>query len=232
MYPQTLSPSNTVTILIVEDEDDIRSGEVAYLKNEGYVTLEASTGREALEIFSKNKIDLVLLDINIPQINGIEVCRKVRDVSNIPIIMITARTHDEDEVKAFNLGVNDYIKKPFNPNVFIARVKAVLKDTSRPLKVLDLTIDPVKASVLKGNKPIKLTKTQFQILLLLARKPGVVFSREGIIDSISSIAHYNDVLDRSVDAHIKRLRKCLGDSIYNSKYIVTVPGRGYRFNND
>lgn len=211
-------------VLVVEDEGALREGEVAYLKSTGFETCEASDGREALDIFFEETIDLVILDINLPKLSGLEVCKKIREKSDTPIIMVTARVEDEDELKGFDLGVNDYVKKPFNPQVLIARVKAVLKDFSAPVHIADLLIDPVTFTVKRGNEDIKLTKVQFEILLKMSRHPGTVFTRDQLLHS--------DVFDRSIDAHMKRLRKALGDSPEDPKYIETVTGVGYKFKHE
>jgi DNA-binding response OmpR family regulator len=208
-------------ILIVEDEAPLREGEVAYLQSAGYETREAGTGTEALALLHSETFDLVLLDINLPGVSGLEVCKKLREKSDTPVIMVTARVEDEDELKGFELGVQDYVKKPFNPQVLIARVKAVLHDATKPLQVADLCIDPETHTVARGEECLSLTAVQFEILLRMARRPGTTFTRDQLV--------HEDAFDRSIDAHIKRLRKKLGDRPHNPKYIETVVGVGYRF---
>lgn len=217
-------------VLIVEDEAPIREVEVAYLKQSGYITLEAENGTKALELFEKENPDLVLLDLNIPEIDGVKVCKKIREKSNIPILMVTARVEEIDELIGLESGADDYIKKPFSPTILVARVKSLLRRIGdKKLEFGSIVIDPEKMEIRKGDRIINLTTTQFNILYTLAKSPGKVFTRDEILDRAYNDSIPPDVLDRTVDAHIKSIRKSIEDDTKTPKYILTVIGRGYKF---
>ncbi|MEI7604405.1 MAG: response regulator transcription factor [bacterium] len=216
-------------ILIVEDESSIREFEAAYLQKAGYETDEAENGEDAIDMFYDNKYDMVLLDINLPRKDGIEVCKSIRRKSNLPIIMVTAKVEEIDELVGLEVGADDYIKKPFSPAILVARVNNLLRrngDVILENKIM--SIDPEKVLVTVKNKEINLTTTEFNILYTLARTPGKVFSRNQILDKSYDLP--SDVFDRTVDAHIKNIRKKLkvDDSIPD--IILTVIGKGYKFN--
>ncbi|MCA9385677.1 response regulator transcription factor [Candidatus Dojkabacteria bacterium] len=216
-----------MNILVVEDEKSIREVEAAYLKQQGYTVFEAQDGEEALEVFADKSIDLIILDLNLPSIDGIEVCRKIRNKSLVPIIMVTARIEEIDELVGLETGADDYIKKPFSPAILIARVKSALRRVDEGIvEEMDLHIDPEKMLVEKEGKKISFTTTQFNILYTLVKNPGKVFTREEILDRAYDDSLPPDVLDRTVDAHIKSIRKKLDDK---QKYIHTVIGKGYKF---
>lgn len=218
-------------ILIVEDESPIREVEAAYLKQSGYTTIEAENGIQALELFEKESPELVLLDLNIPEIDGVSVCKKIREKSNIPIIMVTARVEEIDELIGLESGADDYIKKPFSPTILVARVKSLLRRIGdKRLEFDSIIIDPEKMEVKKAGKVINLTTTQFNILYTLARTPGKVFTRDEILDRAYNDSITPDVLDRTVDAHIKSIRKAIEDDTKMPKYVLTVIGKGYKFN--
>lgn len=220
-----------MNILVVEDENSIREIETAYLQKAGYTIYEAETGTKALSIFEKTNIELVILDINIPEIDGITVCKTIRSKSQVPIIMVTARTEDADELIGLECGADDYIKKPFNPTVLVARVKALLKRTnSTTLSNQYITIDPEKQQVKVNNKLIELTTTEFNILVTLFKNPGKVFNRENIILKAYNDFDSSDILDRTVDVHIKNIRRKLKVEDDLPEFILTVIGKGYKFN--
>jgi len=217
-------------ILVVEDEQLIREFEVAYLRQAGFTVLEAEDGKEGLHLFKKEKPDIVLLDLNLPFIDGIQVCKKIREYSQVPILMVTARTEEIDELLGLQIGADDYIKKPFSPAILIARVKNLLKRfDKKDISIHDLIINPKKMTVQKGEKVIDLSVTQFNIFYTLASNPGIVFTRDQILDKAYTGTSYPDVMDRTIDAHIKSIRKLIDDSPSESKYIVTVVGKGYKF---
>ena len=223
--------TKAMTILIVEDEAPIREFEVTYLRDAGYGTIEASDGQTAIELFEEHKPDLAIIDINLPKMSGLEVCKAIRAVSAIPILIVTARDSDEDEVVGLSMGADDYIKKPFNPNVLVVRVQALLRrhEIAKQLHFKGLTIDPETMSVIKDSKPITLTTTRFNLLLVLASHPRAVLSRAQLVDQIYSDPSTHFVYDRTIDAHIKALRQLIEYDPKNPQFIETVIGSGYRF---
>lgn len=222
-----------MVILVVEDEVAIRGVEVAYLIKEGYQVVDTDDGRLALELFYKRKIDLVVLDLNLPGMNGLDVCRKIRAQSNIPILIVTAKSSDEDEVRGLEIGADDYIKKPFNPKVLTARVKALLrKHGGAVIEYGELTIDTDTMSVYKRGDQISFTTTRFNLLLALVSQPNVVLSRQQLVEKIYNDAGDHFVYERTIDAHIKAIRKLLEDDPKNPRYIHTVIGSGYKFSGE
>ncbi len=221
-------------ILLVEDEEDILELLRYNLVREGMDATCVQTGEEALKAAAGEKYDLVLLDLMLPGLNGLEVCRTMKShaaTSNIPIIMVTAKGEEADIVTGLELGADDYITKPFSPRVLIARVKAVLRrrenppqDESATVRFKNLVIDPGRYEVHANGEPVALTLSEFRILHFLARRPGWVFSRYQIIDGVKGEDHI--VTDRSVDVQIVGLRKKLGPL---GKNIETIRGIGYRF---
>ncbi len=221
-------------ILVVEDEEAIRELVRYNLNREGYSVQEAESGEQALQ-FTKNKLpDLVILDLMLPEIDGLEVCKRLKSdtrTQHIPIVMLTAKGEEADIVTGLELGADDYITKPFSPRVLVARVRALLRRNKQEevsktdtIQVHNMVIHPGRHEVLVEDVPVNLTHTEFQVLHLLARRPGWVFTRYQIVDAV----HGDDyaVTDRSVDVQIVGLRKKLGDA---GKYINTVRGVGYRF---
>ena len=221
-------------ILVVEDEEAIRELVRYNLNREGYSVQEADSGEKALQL-SKNKLpDLLILDLMLPEIDGLELCKRLKSdtrTKHIPIVMLTAKGEEADIVTGLELGADDYITKPFSPRVLVARVRALLRRNKQEevsntdtIQVHNLVIHPGRHEVLVDGMPINLTHTEFQVLHLLARRPGWVFTRYQIVDAV----HGDDyaVTDRSVDVQIVGLRKKLGDA---GKYINTVRGVGYRF---
>jgi len=220
-----------MNILVVEDENSIREVETAYLRKAGFTIYEAETGTKALSIFSKTNIELIVLDINIPETDGITVCKRIRAKSSVPIIMVTARVEDQDELIGLECGADDYIKKPFNPTLLVARVKALLKRSNSNILSNDyLSINEEKQQVKVKNILIKLTTTEFNILIALFKNPGKVFDRENIIVKAYNDFGSSEILDRTVDVHIKNIRKKLKVEKDLPEFILTVIGKGYKFN--
>ncbi|RLC36984.1 DNA-binding response regulator [candidate division Kazan bacterium] len=223
-----------VTILVVEDEEDILELVRYNLAKEGYQVIKARSGERALQLATSEVPDLVLLDLMLPGVDGIEVCRRIKGNSatqHIPVIMLTAKSEETDIVVGLELGADDYITKPFSPRVLLARIKAVLRrrihqdvdDQIDTIHYADLVISPDRFEVMLGDRQVDLTATEFRILLLLVRRPGWVFTRSQIVDAARGEDY--PVTDRSVDVHIASLRKKLGSSGY---LIETVRGVGYR----
>lgn len=221
-------------ILIIEDDPEIRKIEKDYLENNGFEVVVAAEGKAGLLMVDTQKPDLVILDLNLPKMDGLEVCKGIRKLSNIPIIMITARTKEFDESIGFDLGADDYIKKPFSPKIMVARVKALLKRAGdvfgeEILNIKDLTFDVANYTLTRGKESIALTKIQYDILIALAKNAGRVLKRDELLDKGYKEAFANEVFDRTIDAHIKNIRKALGDNPKDPKYISTIRGVGYKF---
>jgi DNA-binding response OmpR family regulator len=219
-------------ILIVEDEPAIREVQKAYLLKAGYRVHESGDGEQALQLFQQHRPNLIVLDLNLPSRDGIQICKQIRLTSQVPIIMVTARTEEMDELIGLEIGADDYIKKPFSPNVLVARVNALLRrQQSGTIVMGSLTIDPQKMVVSKSGQKLSLTTTQFNILYSLASKPGRVFTRDEILDNAYSDI-MPDVLDRTIDAHVKAIRKVIEDDPAIPYYVLTVIGKGYKFNDE
>ncbi|MGL5634477.1 MAG: response regulator transcription factor [Sarcina sp.] len=217
-------------ILIVEDELRIRILLRDYLKKDGFIVIEASDGEEALKSFSETNIDLVILDIMMPKIDGFEVCKTIRSVSNIPIILLTAREEEEDKLLGYELGADDYVTKPFSPKVLVAKVKALLKrtETDNINKNLSnfngLKINKLSHEVLLDGRELSLSPKEYDLLLYLTSNKGIALSRDKILDNVWGYDYFGDI--RTVDTNIKRLREKL---LHKSSYITTVRGSGYKF---
>ncbi|MGL4761606.1 MAG: response regulator transcription factor [Sarcina sp.] len=217
-------------ILIVEDELRIRILLRDYLKKDGFIIIEASDGEEALKCFSESNIDLVILDIMMPKINGFEVCKTIRSVSNIPIILLTAREEEEDKLHGYDLGADDYVTKPFSPKVLVAKVKALLKRTesdhiNKNLSNFDgLKINKLSHEVTLDGNELSLSPKEYDLLLYLTSNKGIALSRDKILDNVWGYDYFGDI--RTVDTNIKRLREKL---LHKSSYITTVRGSGYKF---
>ncbi len=221
-------------ILLAEDEPALREAETAYLEKAGFSVIGCDSGAEALLVFEKQRIELVVLDINLPGLDGLEVAKRIREQSHVPIIMVTARKRDLDELIGFEYGADDYLKKPFNPHVLVARVQALLKRSgTKELHVPPFRINPDKLTLMKADQPIELTAMQFSLLYKLMERPGVVLTRAQLIDAAHA-ASYDapEVFDRTIDAHIKALRQKIESDPAHPDYIQTVYGRGYRFAGD
>ena len=222
-------------VLIVDDEKEIRDLVEIYLKGEGYVTIKAGDGEEALEILEKNKVDLIILDIMMPKLDGIEMCLKVRETRNIPIIMLSAKTQDMDKILGLNTGADDYVSKPFNPLELIARVKSQLrrfKRLNQSSNNSNQSIEADKTNILEvdqvflANEEIKFTPIEFDILALLSKNKGKVFSIENIYESVWNEQFIQS--DNTVMVHIRKIREKLEENPRKPKYIKTVWGVGYK----
>jgi len=217
-------------LLVVEDEAPIREFEVTYLRDAGYEVIEATDGQMALDMFTLHKPELVIIDINLPRMGGLEVCKSIRDVSAIPLLIVTALGSDEDEVRGLAMGADDYIKKPFNPNVLVARVQALLRrHVAKRLQFKGLTIDPESMSITRNGQKIDMTTTRFNLLFALASHPNTVLSRTQLVEQIYSDPSSHFVYDRTIDAHIKAIRQCIETDPRNPEYIRTIIGAGYQF---
>lgn len=217
-------------ILVVEDEELIREVIKKYLQQAGFEVEEAASGEVAILKFN-NTINLVILDLNLPNRDGLEVCQEIRKKSKVPIIMVTARTEELDELKGLEIGADDYIKKPFSPKVLVARVQTRLKNSQLGHTVnSSLGIDEEKMVVRKGEQEIALTTTQFKILKTLASQPGKVFTRLELLQAVDGDEEIVTTMERTIDAHIKSIRKLIEDDLNNPQFIKTVIGTGYKFN--
>ncbi len=216
-----------IKVLIVDDEERMTRVIADYLRIKGYDTAEAADGEEALRQFAAFKPDLVLLDVMMPKMDGWEVCSRIRQQSSVPIIMLTARGEEEDELKGFSLGVDEYIAKPFSLKILLARIEAVLRrggmEEEKTVQT-GLTIDPVGRVVRVDGVPVDLTYTEFELLSYLANNAGIALSRDRILDSVWRYDYYGDA--RTIDTHIKKLRSKLGRA---GDCIRTIRGVGYKF---
>lgn len=219
-------------ILIVEDEIKIATVIKAYLDKEGYNCAIANNGAQALEHFYKNKFDIIILDRMLPDISGDEICYKIREISNIHIIMLTAKIECDDKIDGFKMGCDDYVCKPFNIKELVLRVKAVFNKLKPQhdsiLKFKDeLEINTKTYDITIRNNSIQLTNTEYKILLLLAQNPNQVFTRESLLEL--AIDEFYEKIDRVIDAHIKNLRQKIEFDTKDPKIIKTVYGVGYKF---
>jgi len=219
------------TILIVDDEYRMRRLISDYFKKEGFLVIEAENGEEAIIKFKNNALDLIILDVMMPKLNGWDVCKIIRKSSSIPILMLTAKAEEEDELLGFELGVDDYITKPFSPKVLIAKTKALFKRientndvSNQPVIIEALVIDELSHRVTLNNEDVNLSPKEYDLLLYLVKNKGIALSRDMILNNVWGYDYYGDL--RTVDTHIKRLREKLKDS---ADYISTVRGSGYRF---
>lgn len=221
-------------ILVVDDEPKIVKLAQDYLEQASFRVVSALDGATAVAATRRERPDLIVLDLNLPGMDGIDVCRAIRRDSDVPIIMLTARDGEADRLIGLELGADDYITKPFSPRELIARVRAVLRRTRaepRPagiIRVWDLAIDLNGHSVTRQDGAIHLTPSEFTLLTVLAEHPGQVFSREQLLERLYGVTY--DGFDRSVDAHIKNLRQKLEDDPANPRYVLTIYGIGYKFN--
>jgi two-component system alkaline phosphatase synthesis response regulator PhoP len=221
------------TILLVEDEPRIAAIAKDYLEHAGYAVVTAADGRRALEMARAQPPSLIVLDLNLPAMNGLDVARAIRRDMDVPIIMLTARVEESDRLVGLEVGADDYITKPFSPRELVARVKAVLRrTTSQPAagertQIGDVTIDPQRLTVSRGKTAIDLTPTEFQIVAALARQPGRILTRAQLLDAVSGDAV--ETFDRAIDTHIKNIRRKLEPDPRDPQYILTVYGLGYKF---
>ncbi len=219
-------------ILVVDDEEKIVEILKAYLERDNYQVLVAYDGRSALELATKQHPDLIILDLMLPEISGWDVCRTLRQDSEVPIIMLTARDDTTDKIVGLELGADDYVTKPFDPKEVVSRIRAVLRRTEAKavpkdvLKVADLSIDTGKRTVYRGEQAIELTSLEFEMLRALAESPGRVLSRMQLLDRTQGDAYLG--YERTVDSHIKNLRKKIEPDPENPRYVITVYGVGYK----
>jgi DNA-binding response OmpR family regulator len=223
-------------ILLVDDEQAVQTLLTYPLRKEGYEVVGAMDGQEALDRFTGERFDLVVLDIMLPKLDGIEVCRRLRTRSQVPIIMLTAKGDEIDKVAGLEMGADDYITKPFSVREFRSRVKAVLRRAAlaqpeaqfeEPIEAGELSIDFEKRSVVVRGESVRLTYVEFEILAALARAPGRVFSRTMLLERVWGDAAYRD--PRTIDVHIRHLREKLEQESKTPELILTVRGVGYRF---
>lgn len=223
-------------ILLVDDEPKIIKIAKDYLEKSGYRVLSAPDGVTALAIARQEKPDMIVLDLNMPGMDGLDVCRQLRRESDVPIIMLTARVEETDRLIGLELGADDYITKPFSPRELVARIRAVLRRVKggvhQPgvVRTGDLAIDLQGHRVHRDSEPIQLSRMEFNLLAFLAQHPGQTFSRAQLLNRLHGVAY--DGYDRSIDAHVKNLRRKLEPDPGNPRYIETVFGVGYRFSDD
>ena len=217
-------------ILVVDDELRMRKLIKDFLAAKGYSILEAEDGEKGLEVFeeNKNKISLILLDVMMPKLDGWSVLRQIRQESKVPIIMLTARGEEQDELFGFELGVDEYISKPFSPKILVARVEAILKRTNQDEKEIKdyggIEIDKEGRTVKVDGKPIKLSLREYELLTYLVDNENIALSRDKILNNVWNYDYYGD--SRTIDSHIKKIRHKLGKK---GKYIQTMRGVGYKF---
>jgi len=221
------------SILVVEDERRIAQIATDYLQHAGFAVITAADGEEALAVARERPPDLVVLDLGLPRLDGIEVARRLRRESDVPIIMLTARAEESDRLTGLDVGADDYITKPFSPRELVARVRAVLRRAEPGaaaddvLRRGDLVIDTKNMKVTREGAMIELTATEIQLLAALARRPGRIFTRAQLLDAVRG----KDVesFERAIDAHIKNIRRKLERDSRNPQYLLTVYGVGYKF---
>ena len=220
-----------IRILVVDDESRMRKLVRDFLVREGYEVLEAGDGEEALDLFYREKdIALIILDVMMPKRNGFEVCREIRETSKVPIIMLTAKGEESDELNGFELGVDEYISKPFSPKILVARVGAILRRSGKTLdeeaavSMGGIVLDKAAHLVTVDGERIDLSYKEFELLAYFMENAGIALSREKILNSVWNYDYFGDA--RTIDTHVKKLRAKMG---YKGKYITTVWGMGYKF---
>ena len=224
---------DTLKILVVDDESRMRKLVKDFLTKKNFQVLEAGNGEEAMDIFHEEKdIALIILDVMMPKMDGWEVCREIRKNSKVPIIMLTARSDERDELLGFDLGVDEYISKPFSPKILVARVEAILRRTGQnnPEDVISaggIVIDKAAHLATVDGKPMELSFKEFELLTYFLENQGIALSREKILNSVWNYDYFGDA--RTIDTHVKKLRSKMGDK---GEYIKTVWGMGYKFEVD
>jgi two-component system alkaline phosphatase synthesis response regulator PhoP len=222
------------TILVVDDETKITQLARDYLEHAGYAVKTASEGKAALAVARAERPDLIVLDLGLPGMDGLDVTRAVRKDSNTPIIMLTARGEESDKLVGLELGADDYMVKPFSPKELVARVRAVLRRaenvgaaTAEVIRAADVTLDAPRMKVTAGGRSVELTPTEFQLLATLARQPGRIFTRTQLLDAVRGVAF--ESYERAIDAHVKNIRRKLEPNPREPRYVLTVYGVGYKF---
>jgi DNA-binding response OmpR family regulator len=230
---------NASTILLVDDEESIQTLLTFPLERDGYRVVQARDGEEALKRFGEEDVDLVVLDVMLPRLDGLEVCKRLRSQSSVPIIMLTARGEELDKVLGLELGADDYITKPFSIREFRSRVRALLRRAAATpaskerVEVVDrgdLKIDVPRRTVEVRGEPVQLTFIEFEMLTLLASSPGVVFSRRELLERLRGGAEYRE--PRTIDVHVRHLREKIEHDPSNPELILTIRGAGYRFRSE
>lgn len=216
-------------ILVVDDESRIRKIIRDFLVREGYVVCEAEDGEAALDIFcSNNDIDLIIMDVMMPKMDGWQLCKEVRKLSKVPILMLTAKSEEQDELKGFELGVDEYISKPFSPKILTARVNALLRrttgDSEEILDIAGITVNKIAHTVTIDGKEIDLSFKEFELLTYFMENRGIALSREKILNNVWNYDYYGDA--RTIDTHVKKIRSKMGEK---GKFISTIWGMGYKF---
>jgi two-component system, OmpR family, response regulator len=228
--------ADPATILLVDDEEAIQKLLTYPLERDGFRVVQARSGDEALSRFDVETVDLVVLDVMLPRLDGLEVCKRLRARSSVPIIMLTARDDELDKVLGLELGADDYITKPFSIREFRSRVRALLRRASTPshqpsgdevIEVDGLRIDPARRSVELEGRPVHLTYVEFELLRTLAARPGRVFSRQALLEAIRGGSDYRE--PRTIDVHVRHLREKLERDARDPRLLLTVRGVGYRF---
>jgi DNA-binding response OmpR family regulator len=228
--------SDPATILLVDDEESIQKLLTYPLERDGYRVVQARDGDEALSQFEAEHVDLVVLDVMLPRLDGLEVCKRLRARSTVPIVMLTARDDELDKVIGLELGADDYITKPFSIREFRSRVRAILRRAATPrhepveeaaVEIDGLRIDPARRSVELDGRPVQLTYVEFELLRTLASRPGRVFSRQALLEAIRGGSEYRE--PRTIDVHVRHLREKLERDPRVPRFVLTVRGVGYRF---
>lgn len=219
---------NAKKILVVDDEARMRKLVNDFLTRNGFEVVEAADGEEAVDVFFEcNNFDMVVLDVMMPKMDGWQVLKQIREYSNVPIIMLTAKSEEKDELLGFKLGVDEYISKPFSPKILVARIEAILKRNNNfeeKIEVGGITIDKTAHQVIIDGKNIELSYKEFELLAYFVANKGVALSREKILNSVWNYDYFGDA--RTIDTHVKKLRSKMGDK---GEYIKTIWGMGYKF---
>lgn len=224
---------DTLKILVVDDESRMRKLVKDFLSKSGYEVLEAGDGEEAVDIFFKDKeIALIILDVMMPKMDGWQVCREIRQYSKVPIIMLTAKSDERDELLGFDLGVDEYISKPFSPKILVARVEAILRrtgqtDTESVLEAGGIRINKTAHQATLDGEPLELSYKEFELLTYFLENQGIALSREKILNNVWNYDYFGDA--RTIDTHVKKLRSKMGEK---GEYIKTIWGMGYKFEVD
>ncbi|TME68221.1 MAG: response regulator transcription factor [Chloroflexi bacterium] len=220
-------------VLVVDDEPKIVQLARDYLEHAGFAVIVAHDGKAALASARSQKPDLVVLDLGLPELDGLDVARTIRQESNVPIVMLTGRSEESDKLVGLEIGADDYVTKPFSPKELVARVRAVLRRTERPrvdseiVRVGEIMLDIPRMRATVANRPVELTPTEFQLVTTMAREPGRVFTRGQLLDAVHGVAF--ESYERAIDAHVKNIRRKLESDPARPRYLLTVYGVGYRF---